>query len=101
MAFGALMVFLTRRSDRVAPWLGGFLACIGASLVLAGPAASLAGFLALPFLAAFTAGLRPGRWAIRAAAAFAVAGLLAAALGAAAPSAAPLAAVQALAAMLA
>src|SRR5882672_9298360 len=101
MAFGALMVFFTRRHDRVAPWLAGFLVCIAANLVLAAPAASVAGFLALPFLAAFTAGLQPNRWAIRAAGAFAVAGLLAAALGAAAPHAAPLAAVQVLAAVLA
>jgi len=82
MAFGALMVFVTRRADRVAPWLGAFLVCIASSILLAGAAGRLAGLLALPFLAAFTAGLRPGPWAIRAAAAFAIAGVAAAALGA-------------------
>ena len=82
MAFGAAMVFVSRRSDLVALWLGCFLACIAASLLLAGVPARAAGMLALPFLAGFLAELRPGAWSRRIAAAIAVAGVAAAALGA-------------------
>ena len=79
MAFGALMVFVSRRSDVVAFWLGCFLALIATSLLLTGVVSSLAAVLALPFLAAFVAELQPGVWQRWAAAVVAVAGLAAAA----------------------
>src|SRR5438105_557068 len=82
MAFGALMVFVTRRSDRVSLWLAGFLACIAASFFIPGAQVDVAALLALPFLAAFTAELRPSPRAHRAAIAFALAGIAAAALDA-------------------
>jgi len=81
MAFGALMVFVSRRRDLVALCLGGFLAGVAVSFVAHGAAGAIAGQLALPFLAGFTAALRPGRVPTRLAGAFAVAGIGACALG--------------------
>jgi PAS domain S-box-containing protein len=82
MAFGALMVFVSRRSDLVALWLGAFLSCIAADLLVPGPSGRLIGMLALPCLAAFLAELRPGAWPRRVAAAVAVVVVAAAPLGA-------------------
>ena len=82
MAFGAMMVYVLRRTDLVALWLGLFLACIAASLLVAGDAARWAALAALPFLAGFIAELRPGFWQRRTALALAAAGLLAASAGA-------------------
>ncbi len=90
MAFGAVMVFVSRRTDLVALFLGCFLACIAAHLLAGGAAGRLAGMVALPFLAGFFAELQPGRWSRRAAIAVAAAGAIAALVGA-------LAVVQALA----
>jgi len=81
MAFGALMVFVSRRNDMVALFLGGFLASIAAELLL-GTAGRSVGMLALPFLAAFVCELRPGLWPRRAAMAVAALGIAAAGLGA-------------------
>ena len=81
MAFGAVMVFVSRRADLVALFLGCFLACIAANLLLDGAAAGFAGMLALPFLGGFFAELRPGRWPRRAALAVAAAGAVAALAG--------------------
>src|SRR5260221_399879 len=82
MAFGALMVLVTRPRDRVPLWIGGFLACVAASLLLAGTAGRTAGMLALAFLAAFLAEVRPGPWQRRAAVVVSLAVVAAALAGA-------------------
>lgn len=83
MSFGAFMVFVSRRRDTVALWLGLFLACVAASLLLGREAAlgRWMAILALPCLAAFIAALRPGVWAHRAALATGFVGALAGAAG--------------------
>jgi len=82
MAFGALMVFVSRRRDVVALSLGLFLSCVAAALYFPGGnvIGRTAGLLGLPCLAFFVAELRPGAWPRRAAIAVAVLGLLAAAI---------------------
>ena len=75
MAFGAVMVFVSRRSDLVALSLGCFLTCIAAQLLLGGAAGRWLGLASLPFFAAFVAELRPGKWPHRIAAAIAIAGV--------------------------
>jgi len=84
MALGAAMVYFVRRRDFVALWLGLFLACVSASLLLGrdDAAGRWSGYLALPFLAGFVAALHPGRWQHRAALAAAILGVAASALGA-------------------
>ena len=76
MALGAVMVFLARRRDLVALWLGLFLFCVSASLTLGrgSAAGQWSVVLALPFLACFAAALYPGRWQRRAALAVAFVG---------------------------
>ena len=65
MALGALLVFLARRRDLVAFWLGLFLLAVSINLLLArgSAAGQWSGYLALPFLACFVAALQPGPWA--------------------------------------
>ena len=61
MAFGAVMVFVSRRRgfDFVALWLGLFLFCIAASLYFGrGAVGGTTAILALPFLALFVKGPR-------------------------------------------
>src|SRR5258706_10629720 len=82
MACGALMVFVTRPRNRVPLWIGGCLACVAASLLLAGTAGRTAGMLALAFLAAFLAEVRPGPWQRRAAVVVSLAVVAAALAGA-------------------
>jgi len=84
MAFGALMVFLARRRDLVAFWLGLFLLAVSVNLLLARGSAvgQWSGYLALPFLACFVAALQPGPWPRRAALAVAFVGATAAVAGA-------------------
>jgi PAS domain S-box-containing protein len=81
MAFGAVMVFVSRRQDTVSLWLGCFLGFVAADLLL-GQGASGIGMLALPFLAAFLAEVHPRKWTRGAAIACAIAGVAAAAMGA-------------------
>src|SRR5678816_3985617 len=82
MAFGAVMVFVSRRSDLVSLSLGLFLVCMCIDLLMDSSSGRQVGMLGLPFLAAFLAELRPGPWPRRAAWAIAAAGLAAAALNA-------------------
>jgi PAS domain S-box-containing protein len=82
MAFGALMVFVSRRQDVVSLWLGCFLTCVATDLMVADSVGRLVGMLALAFLAAFLAELLPGAWPRRVAVAIAVVTVVAAALGA-------------------
>jgi len=73
MALGAAMVYFVRRRDFVALWLGLFLLCVSASLLLGrdDAAGRWNAYLALPFLAGFVAELHPGSWQRRAALALA------------------------------
>jgi hypothetical protein len=80
MAFGAVMVFVSRRTDYVSLWLGCFLACVALDLLVGGAAGRAAGMLGLPFLAAFLAELAPTGWGRRATLVAALGGALAAAL---------------------
>ena len=82
MAFGAVMVFVSRRADRVSLWLGGFLGCMSADLLLDSGFGRQVGMLGVPFLAAFLAELRPAPWSPRAAGALALAGVVAAGVNA-------------------
>jgi PAS domain S-box-containing protein len=82
MAFGAVMVFVSRRSDLVALSLGCFLACIAAHLLLGGAPGHWLGVASLPFFAAFVAELRPGKWSQSVAVAIAIAGVVSGIAGA-------------------
>src|SRR5258706_1785577 len=82
MAFGAVMVFVSRRSDLVALSLGCFLACIAAQLLLGGATGRWLGLASLPFFAWFVAELRPGKWAHGVAAVIAIAGVVSGIAGA-------------------
>jgi len=81
MAFGAVMVFVSRRADHVSLWLGCFLVCVATEILLGGEMGRVAGMLGLPFLAAFLAEVSPGKWQRRAAIAVALVGVAAAAFG--------------------
>src|SRR5262245_24631180 len=82
MAFGAVMVFVSRRQDTVSLWLGCFLACMCADVLLDSSFGRQLGMLGIPFLTAFLAELRPFRWSKHAAVAFSTSGIVAAALNA-------------------
>ena len=82
MAFGAVMVFVSRRADHVSLWLGGFLACVAVEILVGGAAGRAVGILGVAFLAPFLWQLHPWPWSRRAALVAALCGAVAAALGA-------------------
>src|SRR5262245_20444032 len=82
MAFGAVMVFVSRRSDHVSLWLGGFLACAAVEILVGGAVGRALGILAVAFLAAFLWQVHPWPWSRRAALVTALCGAVAAPLGA-------------------
>jgi len=82
MAFGAVMVFVSRRTDHVSLWLGGFLACAAVEMLVGGAIGRDVGIFGVAFLAAFLWQVHPWPWGRRAALAVALCGAVAAAAGA-------------------